>query len=268
MGGTLVTPGQPEPTKPWELYSRMLRLRLDAYWKNPYTDGIKNRMPWRIAETAYRQPVPVGISNPYWELVSQLPCDSSEYERFMGYGFGLAPNTYLFPPGGGVHMFSDRFELCPIFSWSIPSPGDMEWMYNLLGGQGLVEIGAGTGYWLWQLQQYGVDGIGYDLKPGSNRFAWHTWTDVRRGGPSRARNHSDRALFLCWPPYDTPMAADTLKVYKGDLLFYAGEGEGGCTADNEFFKILERDWEEISTSKRHISFWGIHCYLTARRRKT
>ena len=56
---------------------------------------------------------------------------------------------------------------------------------------------------------------------------------------------ADRTLFICWPPYDTPMANDILNRYKGDHFIYIGEGDGGCTGDEDFFKTLDEEWEEI-----------------------
>jgi hypothetical protein len=81
------------------------------------------------------------------------------------------------------------------------------------------------------------------------------------------KHHPDRALFLCWPSFDDPWAAQALACYAGDLLIYAGEGEGGCTADDEFFKLLEAEWDELEYSPRHVTYRGIHDYLTAYRRK-
>jgi hypothetical protein len=93
------------------------------------------------------------------------------------------------------------------------------------------------------------------------------WTSVLRDDHSAPEHHPDRALFLCWPSYAEPWAAQSLACYTGDLLIYCGEGEGGCTADDEFFHLLEAEWEEIGNSPAHIAYRGIHDYLTAYRRK-
>ena len=53
------------------------------------------------------------------------------------------------------------------------------------------------------------------------------------------------ALFLCWPPYDDPMASNCLKAYKGNTLIFIGESKGGCTANYEFFRMLVDEWEQI-----------------------
>jgi hypothetical protein len=53
------------------------------------------------------------------------------------------------------------------------------------------------------------------------------------------------------------MATESLRHYTGDLVIYVGEGDGGCTGDNEFHRILREQWREISVV--HIPQWdGLH----------
>jgi hypothetical protein len=119
------------------------------------------------------------------------------------------------------------------------------------------------------MEQAGIDVRAYELhEPGpGNGYARRAWTTVHHGDHGMPECHPDRALFLCWPSYAESWAAQSLACYEGDLLIYCGEGEGGCTADDEFFHLLEAEWEEVGDSGRHVSFWGIHDYLTAYRRK-
>ncbi len=45
------------------------------------------------------------------------------------------------------------------------------------------------------------------------------------------------AVLLIWPPYDQPFAFDVAKaMLPGQLLIFEGEGAGGCTGDDRFFK--------------------------------
>lgn len=138
-------------------------------------------------------------------------------------------------------------------------------MREILLGQGVVEIAAGSGYWAYQLRQIGVDVIAVDNGEWADK--WHQqWSLVVEGDPSAAEQHPDRALMLIWPPYDSPMARAALDFYDGDLVIYAGEGHGGCTAGDAFHDALEREWTEISEAPHHPIFDGIHCRLTAYRR--
>lgn len=157
--------------------------------------------------------------------------------------------------------FGKRMQLT--YAWAIPSQEAIEYLVSL--GK-IVEIGAGRGYWASLIIAAGGDVICYDENPPSptteNNWApprvsepfeyagdinieKHVFTDVLAGGPEKAADHADRALLLCWPIYDSPMAYDCLRQYRGNLLIYVGEGRWGCTADDQFFDLLESEWEKI-----------------------
>lgn len=240
---------------------------LAAFWANPEPARFTGEVPGRIAGGKWDQPVPDGTANPYWEIIRQLPLDDS----MLSWKVRPEPVTHLFTDGpAGYRELADRFALCGTFAWSICSPGDITWMKGILGGRGVVEPGAGSGYWAWQLRQAGVDVAACDPNE-AGEGNWYArrreWTTVLRDDHDAPKRHPDRALFLCWPSYNEPWAAQSLACYTGDLLIYAGEGEGGCTADSAFFELRDAEWEEIGDSPAHISYWGIHCNLTAYSRK-
>jgi hypothetical protein len=131
----------------------------------------------------------------------------------------------------------------------------------------VVEIGAGTGYWAMLLEEAGVDVVCYDNR--CSHFLDHQYGkyhEVLDGGPMSAGRHSDRTLFLCWPPYDDPMASDCLLYYKGDTIAFVGEDEGGCTGDERFFELLNSHYEEVD--QKRIPQWdAIHDYLSIWKRR-
>lgn len=145
-------------------------------------------------------------------------------------------------------------------------------------------MGSGTGYWAWQLSQLGVDVLAYDAYPpalstenyhhcprNENRELTgehgNSYFPVQTGTPEILAQHADRTLFLCWPPYDEPMAAECLQHYAGNRLVYIGEGDGGCTGDDAFHEMLEQEWEEVA-SHRLIQWEGIHDWATVYDRVT
>lgn len=132
--------------------------------------------------------------------------------------------------------YTNRHELVRRFAWGIPSHEALEKIVQV--APRIIEIGAGTGYWAMLLSQYGCDVIAYDTEPHYNAQAANEYYPIEIGGPEMAQQHSDRALFLCWPPYNEPMATDALLAYEGDTLLYIGEGMGGCTANDEFHGLL------------------------------
>jgi hypothetical protein len=241
--------------------------------------GLKRGEPWArsldgppLYGSAYDQPVPDGVENPYWEIVRLLPTTP----RWYGEGSVGDPNgwwTVNLPDGARTRAAAaglDRGDLCVRYSWAIPSPGDVAWICNELAGQGVVEIGAGGGYWAWQLAQVGIDVTAYDPHaPGpNNNFARHRlYHPVQSGDHEKAAGHPDRALMLCWPSYCDPFAKQALHHYRGDTVIYIGESAGGCCADDRFHRILRRDFEHAGSSPKHVTYWGIHCDLSIWRRK-
>lgn len=230
-------------------------------------DGSFNTPP--IIGTVWDQVPAPGAQNPYWEIVRHMPA------RADWHGAGRSPEGYWV---GDVQVIRrshdaglDRTSLCARYAWSIPSPGSVAWIANLAGERGVVEIGAGSGYWAWQLSQASVDVVAYDPHPvgEDNKFAKRgPYYPVRIGDESAAADHGDRALMLCWPSYCTDFAEQAVRAYPGDLLVYIGEGHGGCCADDGFFKLLDEEWDEIGSRSLHVTFSGIHCRLTAYSRRT
>ena len=179
---------------------------------------------------------------------------------------------------------TDRETLCGEYAWAIPDPPSLQFLVDCLAGKSVVEMGAGTGYWAWQLSQLGVDILAYDHAPpqlaGTNRYhsprtederaltgeLRSVWFDVQAGEPECIARHGDRVLLLCWPPYSDDMAVQSLKAYTGTHLIYIGESDGGCTADEAFFELLTAEWEEVATH-RPVQWWGIHDWITVYERK-
>lgn len=222
----------------------------------------------RLRDHPFDQQVPEGISNPYWEIIREMPTDHDHFGDPMPrvHGSWLASGNWDELIKAGLL----RNELVRRYSWSIPSPGDLTWIKEQLGGQGVVEVGAGTGYWAWQMSQYGIDVEAYDIhKPGEdNNFAkGGPYHPIRYKGVSKPLLEGKRALFLCWPSYAENWAYRHLVTYKGDTLIHVGEDAGGCTADDKFFATLHKEWDEKDYSPLHVTYYGIHCRLSIWKRK-
>ena len=217
--------------------------------------------------------------NPYWDSVRAIPGNNFDwkYDRVWSPDWTSTYESSTFKP------LRDRHSLCGEYAWAIPDPDSLDFVAEWLNPQA-IEIGAGVGYWAWQLSQLGVDIVAYDAQPpqlvGQNH--WHSprggemnelsgetrpvFFDVREGNHLIAAHHPDRTLFLCWPPYSNDMANKTLKAYKGKRFVYIGESAGGCTGDDWFFKRLERSWKEVA-EHRPIQWWGVHDVITVYERE-
>jgi hypothetical protein len=178
-----------------------------------------------------------------------------------------------------VDDYEIRRECVKMYAWAIPTEDAIK---RIVECGPIVEIGAGSGYWANLITHFGGDVLAYDkYKPEKNKnYSFECgWFDVQKGGPEKATEHSDRALFLCWPPYAEPFASECLAAYKGNTVIFVGEGWGGCTGDDAFFKTLGDDvwdddydqskaeWEKVC--EMNIPQWsGIHDYLMIFKRKT
>lgn len=156
-----------------------------------------------------------------------------------------------------------RAEFIGRYAFSIPT-ADTLGAITAVGP--LVEIGAGSGYWAWCLAQWGADIIALDHRPpdegdpwdprGGNQWFDDTWTWVGEGTAHDAASHPDRALFLCWPPPENPMARDALAAHRaagGRIAVFLGSRRS-C-ADAAFFHDLAAGAR--LTVREHCSWPGV-----------
>jgi hypothetical protein len=236
---------------------------IDQWWTaRRATTPPAGEVPGRIAGSAGDQAAHAGVDNPYWQLVRQLPSVGDGREGIAADGFARGLPV-------GHHLLTMRY------SWAIPSPGDIAWLaetLDLVGGpggrSGLVEIGAGSGYWAWQARQAGIDVLAYEPSdPADNGYSdGIEYIATLRGDHTAAGRHPDRALLLCWPSQGDPWAAHALAAYQGDLLIYIGEGPGGRCADDGFFELLTTGWRPVDSSPHHVPWSRTRCTMTAYRR--
>lgn len=115
---------------------------------------------------------------------------------------------------------------------------------KFLKNKKVCEIGAGTGWLSYNLQQQGIDVTPIDYKPGqdSNYGFKKLHTDILMyNGVDYLEQHMPEVVLLSWPDYDTSFAFEILeKMTKGQTLIYIGEGYGGCTGNDQFFDLLEQ----------------------------
>lgn len=237
-------------------------IELQTAWQQPDAGrrAFGTGTPFRpIANSAEDQTSPASVYNPLWDIVRWMPAEPPWH------GGTLEPTYTLmaFDRTTGSRLTeigASRDHLATRYAWSIISPGDVTWMVEQLGGRPVIEIGAGTGYWAWQLEQAGVDVAAYDPNPPGedNKYCKAgPYATVLQDDASAIKHHQDRVLLMVWPPYGGEHARHALSVYEGDLLLYAGESHGGCTAD----------WDKTSIAPGHVTWWGIHCELAAYRRR-
>ena len=185
----------------------------------------------------------------------------------------------------GISLYQAECDkrFCATYAFAIADPASVAFVADYLYPQA-IEIGAGNGYWAWQLSQCGIDMLAYDCAPLDHpwekgyfrpldqetraRFGLSTqaWYPVQLGGPKMASEYADRTLFLCWPVRNTNMASQCLHYYQGQRLVYIGEYRTGTTGDDLFFDLLEHEWQAIATHA--IEQWdGAHDSITVYERR-
>lgn len=140
-----------------------------------------------------------------------------------------------------VQMLNGRAEAVDNWSWAIPSELALS---ELVSSSPIVEVGAGTGYWASLLASMGADVIAYDVSPPGIGIAnvWHPGATkvhfpIRVGDAEAAANHSDRTLFMCWPPKGD-MAFRAASAWDGERLIVVGEPGFETCADKRFRDLL------------------------------
>ena len=158
-----------------------------------------------------------------------------------------------------------RESLIAKYGFAIPCQEAIEALVEL---SPIVEIGCGLAYWASLINAAGGEVVPYDInvnKRGkvltccTNKYI-KPYIQVFKGGPEVIELHSDKTLFLCWPPYDTSMANACLFAFLefgGKNLVYIGEGEGGCTADDAFHALLDAKMLPVRTIDIPV-YTGIH----------
>lgn len=140
---------------------------------------------------------------------------------------------------------TDRDTLLRRYSFAIPTDEALAAIMEVSPG-GVVELGAGTGYWARLLHERGVDVIAHDRfpppAPENPWFAGSTpWYPVTRGGEEIVEAYTDRTLLLVWPTRNEEWAARAATAHHaggGRRLVYVGEGPGGHTGDDQLHALL------------------------------
>lgn len=184
--------------------------------------------------------------------------------------------TYMAFVGNVLQAYIARTKCIEEYSFAVPNHEAIE---TLVHYSPVFEVGCGIGYWAKLVQDAGGEIIPYDANVNDEGMVkqymskdeyTQPYTQVLHGGIEVAELHSDKALFLCWPPYQSSIAHECLKTYLeygGQTLIYVGEGYGGCTGDDAFHDLIKERMECVKTI--NIPTWpGIHDYMDVYTLKT
>lgn len=196
--------------------------------------------------------------NPYWEIVAPAVSEVGG-RRVVDGGH----------PNGSARLAFAQTVLQDAYAFAVIAPETVRWMVGTSGNGGVMELGAGRGYWAAQLEHSGIKVDAYDIEPPSSvRGATYaasgsrsgTWTKVHNLAELEPSEMGSRTLLLCWPPgWGDTMASDILKTFEdagGEKLIYVGEPRGGKTGDDLFFDGLAARWRMDSEDQNFVSWWN------------
>lgn len=154
------------------------------------------------------------------------------------------------PCRGKARAKQGRGFLAPAYaySWAVPTEQALGTIAVHSPG-GVVEVGAGGGYWAMELRDRGVDVVAVDPEPPGPEVenpSWHdgrAWTPVEAGDHTVAGLYPERTLLLCWPTDGEPWAGEAVNRYiaaGGRTVAYVGEPAGGHTGDEGMHQAFAR----------------------------
>lgn len=162
-------------------------------------------------------------------------------------------------------MFSEfmvRDECIATFGFAIPTEKALREILQV-SPKGVVEIGAGSGYWAKLLQLLGGDVIACDDLSGVYSFKVGSFFPVEPIPYEKlfkTASVHERTLLVVWP------SGDNLAIfnrYQGDTVVYVGELGDGCTG---YTTEIEETWE--LTKAIEIPVWScIHDSMAIFKRK-
>lgn len=166
--------------------------------------------------------------------MSARPVDGDRLPPLVGNPYLDAYRCWQAAPG----LVDRPDELLSKFGFVIPSADALE-LIAVHSPAGVVEVGAGTGYWARLLHERDVDVVAYDVAPPPSRDnAWlagqQPWFPVEAGDERIVARHPERTLLLIWPTRNEEWAADAARLHLehgGQRLVYVGEPPGGRTGD-------------------------------------
>lgn len=198
--------------------------------------------------------------NPLWDIVGPLTRADAETGRRVIHG--------------SSRLAYAQTVLQEAFAYAVPSPETVSWVADQVQNRGLVEIGAGRGYWAHQLRAVGLDVLAFDSQPPDSHenpsfsrrpdgpAVWGHVGDLEElKDVQSAGALVDRVLFLCWPPgWEDAMSLDSLLAYEhagGDRVVYIGEPRGGRTGSEDFFDRLSSTWELVDEDPHFVTWWNL-----------
>ena len=166
----------------------------------------------------------------------------------------------------GLNQFLIRDKYIKKYGFSLLSNSFLDILSDEFRGKKIIEVGSGSGWLAHNLQKKGIDIVATDINVQKNSYGFvEKFTDVLEVDSKEfIKNNNYDCILMSWPDYSTSFAYNILKNMKiNKTLIYIGESYGGCTADDNFFDLLEQkavlnDSLSISLNRHYNQWSGLH----------
>lgn len=152
-----------------------------------------------------------------------------------------------------------------VFSYSIPTLEALTKIKKFVGNKTISEFMSGTGYWSFLLQQIGCKIIPSDIVVKKTKYRMDgekNFIKLKRINIGTIKRLTkNNAIMLSWIPYMSYIANNILNLMHSEQkLILIGEEQGGCCANDNFFEILDKEFNLIEVVNIP-QFEGINDYI-------
>ena len=207
-------------------------------------------------------------------MMTLLEQEIKKYNITAGAGNGFKAIN----PDSALSSFRARENLIHKFAFAIPNEESFKVFKK---HQPLLEVGAGTGYWAYEIANRDIDIIATDICFFNKKYNFsHIWSDefgrsklrsakfifAKMSAEDAIQKYPNHTLFMCWPCYCEAWSGEALKKYKGNHFILISEGQSGCCGGEELWEEIDKNWLEIETVAIP-KFEGIHDFIAVYKRK-
>lgn len=165
---------------------------------------------------------------------------------------------------GRIGIYTRRQKHINKYGFSLLSKELVSELANIMQNKKIVEVGSGSGFLSKQLELKEIDITSIDI---GNRDVdgpkiYHR--TYQADAVEKIKELDYDGILMVWPEYGDPFAFNIVKqMPASSMLIYCGESNGGCTGDDSFFDLLEKEFslkleETKALQKYNLSFPMIH----------
>lgn len=164
--------------------------------------------------------------------------------------------------------FERRWPFVSRFGFAVPSREAIGAIRDFAGGGLILDVGSGAALWPFLLRSCGANVVATDpefdglsvcdtMEYLPLKIAVPFLSVERLEARQALAKYQPEVLMFIWPCYESSWPYEALKLYHGAKVVYVGEGEGGCTANDDFHRALADHWtiqQEVAIPR----WFGIH----------